>query len=285
MTEYDISHALKQHQQLVDSDSAVLDVQLILAHVLQKPTSYFFTWPQKVLDEEQQVLFEDLLQRRVKGEPVAYLLGYQDFWSLRLEVAKETLIPRPDTELLVELALALLPDGAYKALDLGTGTGAIALSLATERKDWQITATDFLPEVVALAESNRDRLQLKNVAVLTGSWFEPISDKAFDLILSNPPYIDPQDTHLQRADLKFEPLSALVSEGWGLRDIELIIEQAIDFLKPGGWLLLEHGYDQGDRVKRLMSQHKYTAVRTEKDLGDNDRVTLGCWKKSSNLSA
>jgi len=272
-----IADALAQSRMLEGlSDTAALDVQLLLADVLERNTSYLYTWPEKLLTQQQVLVFDELLQRRISGEPIAYLLGYQDFWSLRLKVSKDTLIPRPDTELLVEQALSLLADGDYRVADLGTGTGAIALSLAAERPSWQVIASDFLPAAAALAKANRDHLKLTNVEVVTGSWLEPLVGK-FDLIVSNPPYIDANDEHLARGDVRFEPLTALVATQSGLKDLRDIIEGARDYLVASGWLLLEHGFEQGEDVRRLFESSGYQAARTLQDFGKNDRVTLAQW--------
>ncbi len=277
MTELNVAAALNRAAELAAvSDSPRLDIELLLCEVLDKPRSWLFTWPDKTLSAEQQVRFEQLLARRLHGEPVAHLLGYRDFWTLRLKVSPDTLIPRPDTETLVEQALALLPDGSARVADLGTGTGAIALALASERPQWQLIATDLHPGAVALAQENAQAHQLNNVAILQGSWCAPLQGH-FDMIVSNPPYIDPEDPHLDQGDVRFEPLSALTAEDKGMADIRAIAEQAKAHLKPGGWLLFEHGYDQGEAVRDLLRQLGYAQVCTQRDLGDNDRVTLGCW--------
>jgi release factor glutamine methyltransferase len=259
------------------SDSAYLDVQLLLAHVLNKPTSYLYTWPEQLLTKQQSDELQALLAKRLVGEPIAYLLGYQDFWSLRLQVSKATLIPRPDTELLVEMVLDLLPENALiKAADLGTGTGAIALAVASERPKWQIKASDYIDQVAALAEQNRQSLNINNVEILTGSWFGPHVDK-YHLIMSNPPYIDPDDHHLKQGDIRFEPRSALTSEQAGLLDLQNIIEQAPEYLEASGYLVLEHGYDQGESVRELLLKRGFKQVQTKQDLAANDRVSLGQW--------
>ncbi len=295
MEQISIAQALLYSRRLTaSSESPQLDVQLLLAHVLLKPLSYLFTWPEKYLTSQEQTAFEELLAQRCAGEPIAYLLGYQDFWNLRLKVSKDTLIPRPDTELLVELVLGLglgLPE-ANKAqglqiinqtaagitvLDLGTGTGAIALALASEKPSWKFCASDFLPAAAALAEINRCQLKLDNVEIATGSWFEPHRGKRFNIIVSNPPYIEEQDRHLAEGDVRFEPLSALTSADHGLQDIKLIIQQAPDYLLEQGCLLLEHGYNQGQQVRELFAKRGFSTVRTEQDLAANDRVTLGVW--------
>ncbi len=268
---------------LPHSSSARLDAELLLAHVLGKPRSYLRTWPEKTPSDEQQQRFAELLQRRRAGEPVAYLLGHQGFWSLDLEVAPHTLIPRPDTELLVESALALLPASPLAALDLGTGTGAIALALACERPAWQLTGVDRIDEAVALAERNRQRLQLGNVEFLSSHWFSALTGRRYGLILSNPPYIPAQDRHLSEGDVRFEPTSALVAGQDGLDDIRLIIAQAPHFLEPGGWLLLEHGFDQALAVRELLDAAGFAEVHSRRDLAGHERISLGCWQPGAGV--
>lgn len=257
------------------SDSARLDTELLLAEVLGKGRTYLFTWPERQLTPEQLAVFDALFSRRLQGEPVAYILGYQDFWTLRLKVSPATLIPRADTELLVEQALALLPDQPMQVADLGTGTGAIALALAAERPHWQVVAVDAVVEAVLLAEQNRCDCQLDNVQVQQGFWCEGLSASAFDLILSNPPYIDPHDPHLEQGDVRFEPRSALIAQQQGMADIALIAQQARQCLKPGGWLMLEHGYQQAGAVKAVLTESGYQQILTHQDLGGRDRVTVG----------
>jgi release factor glutamine methyltransferase len=266
---------------LPDSPSARLDAELLLAHVLGKPRSYLRTWPDKTPSEAQQQAFAELLQRRRTGEPVAYLLGRQGFWSLDLDVAPHTLIPRPDTELLVETALALLPATPLAALDLGTGTGAIALALASERPAWQLTGVDRIDEAVVLAERNRQRLGLDNVRFALSHWFSALQGRRYCLILSNPPYIAADDIHLSEGDVRFEPASALVAGQDGLDDIRLIIAQALHFLEPGGWLLLEHGFDQALAVRELLGAAGFVDVHSRRDLAGHERISLGCWQPGS----
>ncbi|WIO74607.1 peptide chain release factor N(5)-glutamine methyltransferase [Porticoccaceae bacterium LTM1] len=252
-----------------------LDIEVLLCHVLEKPRSYLFAWPDEVLSEQQEALFSALLDRRKKGEPVAHLTGVREFWSLPLQVNSSTLIPRPDTELLVEAALQLpLPEQAH-VVDLGTGTGAIALALASEKPHWKIVAADVQPDAVALAESNRAALGFKNVSVVQSNWFEGLADQTFDLIVSNPPYIDPLDPHLSQGDVRFEPRTALVAENNGLADIEIIASGAMQKLNAGGWLVVEHGYDQGEAVRKVFSGSGFTEVATRQDLSGNDRISLG----------
>ncbi|WP_417553327.1 peptide chain release factor N(5)-glutamine methyltransferase [Marinomonas fungiae] len=258
------------------SDTAQLDAQLLLAHVLEVSTTYFFTWPDKEVSEANQMAFEALLKRRETGEPIAYILGEQDFWSLSLETSPSTLIPRADTERLVEVALELLPETAHKLVDLGTGTGAIALALAKEWPASSVIGVDYQTEAVALAQRNAMRNNIANASFLQSDWFLALADEApFDLIISNPPYIDPEDEHLSQGDVRFEPLTALIAEEHGLADIRHISEQAKYYLAPKGWLMFEHGYDQGQTVRDLLQEKGFVEVATYQDLGGNDRVTVG----------
>ena len=279
----DIKACLLRAVQLQDiSDSARLDVELLLARVFDKDRSYFFSWPEQELTTAQLAAFEQLFARRLKGEPIAHILGEREFWSLSLQVNASTLIPRPDTELLVELALELFSEQHISALDLGTGTGAIALALASEKPLWHFLALDQSQAACDLAESNRKMLAINNVQVLHSNWFSVLkaprlSAKRFDLIVSNPPYIDKDDHHLSEGDVSFEPLSALVADDSGLADIKHISSAAIDFLNPGGYLLLEHGYNQAAAVRRSLTAAGFASVKSKKDLNGNDRATLGRW--------
>lgn len=262
------------------SDSARLDVELLLARVLEKDRSYLFTWPEQTLSDEQRLAFETLFSRRLKGEPIAHILGEREFWSLPLRVNASTLIPRPDTELLVELALEFLPKTSSAIVDLGTGTGAIALALASENTHWNILALDQSPAACDLAESNRSRLGFDKVQVRQSNWFSALEQgvESFDLIVSNPPYIDKDDHHLSEGDVRFEPLSALVADDLGLADIKLIAASAPEFLNDGGCLLFEHGYQQAESVRDILTVSGFELVRSERDLNGNDRATLGIWR-------
>ncbi|KTF17706.1 peptide chain release factor N(5)-glutamine methyltransferase [Pseudoalteromonas carrageenovora] len=259
------------------SESAKLDAQVLLIHILQKPRSYLFTWPEHVLSNEQQSQFNVFLQRRLKGEPVAHITGLREFWSLSLEVNATTLIPRPDTETLVECALNLAMLDTAKVLDLGTGTGAIALALGCEMPNWQIVAVDKVTEAVALANKNQQRLGINNVDVKQSNWFSALQGERFNLIVTNPPYIEQDDIHLNQGDVRFEPLSALVADDAGMSDIKQIITQSRDYLLSSGYLLIEHGFEQAEAVRHLFKEMAFINIKTVKDFGNNDRVTLAQW--------
>lgn len=267
--------SLLRAAQLPDSPTERLDAELLLAAAIGKSRSYLHTWPERIVSSEAAQTFAGYLARRRDGEPVAYILGQQGFWKLDLEVAPHTLIPRPDTELLVEAALERVPASPARVLDLGTGTGAIALALASECPAWQVTAVDRIDEAVALAERNRQRLRLENVQVRASHWFDSLDGQHFDLILSNPPYIAAEDPHLVAGDVRFEPSSALVAGSDGLDDLRTIIAQAPGYLLPRGWLLLEHGYDQAAAVRSLLAEHGFVEVASRRDLGGHERISLG----------
>lgn len=260
---------------LTHSDSAKRDAEILLGFVTGRARTYLLAFGETLLTAEQAEKLTVLLARRERGEPVAYLVGEREFWSLPLSVSPATLIPRPDTECLVELALERLPATPCAILDLGTGTGAIALALASERPDCQLTGIDLQPEAVALAQHNAQKLAINNVRFLQGSWFTPVAGQKFALIASNPPYIDEADPHLAQGDVRFEPGSALVAAEQGLADLAAIVQQAADYLEPQGWLLLEHGWQQGENVRTLLNAAGFIAVATHRDYGGNDRVTLG----------
>lgn len=260
---------------LTHSDSAKRDAEILLGFVTGRARTYLLAFGETPLTAEQAEKLRGLLARRERGEPVAYLVGEREFWSLPLSVSPATLIPRPDTECLVELALERLPATPCAILDLGTGTGAIALALASERPDCQLTGIDLQPEAVALAQHNAQKLAINNARFLQGSWFTPVAGQKFALIASNPPYIDEADPHLAQGDVRFEPGSALVAAEQGLADLAAIVQQAADYLEPQGWLLLEHGWQQGENVRTLLNAEGFIAVVTHRDYGGNDRVTLG----------
>lgn len=279
-----IAELLARRQLLAaESDSAALDTEILLAHSLGKQRSYLRAWPEAEVGTAQVETFESLMGRRQQGEPVAYLTGTRGFWTLDLKVSPASLIPRPETELLIEKVLELFPpDAAASILDLGTGSGAIALALATEFSSARVLGCDLEPAAVALAESNRVALGLENIRFFESDWFAQVPDQRFDCIVTNPPYIDPADPHLQRGDVRFEPASALVAGKAGLAAIEIIINHAPAFLNEGGYLLLEHGYDQGGAARNLMRAKGFEPVATSKDLAGHERVTFGFLKGADN---
>ncbi|MCB1762748.1 MAG: peptide chain release factor N(5)-glutamine methyltransferase [Gammaproteobacteria bacterium] len=257
--------------------NARLEAEILLAHALDKPRTHLFTWPEKPVENSLRDRFEELLDRRLGGEPSAYLTGQREFWSLQLKVTSETLIPRPETELLVERALPLLPaERAAVIADLGTGSGAISAAIASECPACKIYATDISAAALAVAHENFDKLGLANVNCLRGHWCAalPMGMK-FDLIVSNPPYLASDDPHLSEDGLPWEPVFALVSGAEGLNDIHAIISTAGAHLVAGGWLLLEHGCDQGAQVRRTFSEAGYQQCGTFRDLGGRERVTQG----------
>ncbi|MEX3240211.1 peptide chain release factor N(5)-glutamine methyltransferase [Serratia quinivorans] len=262
---------------LTQSDSARRDAEILLGFVTGRARTFLMAFGETLLTQQQQEQLERLLVRRERGEPVAYLIGEREFWSLPLSVSPATLIPRPDTECLVELALERLPSSSCNILDLGTGTGAIALALASERQDCRVTGVDLQPGAVALAQHNAQKLAIGNAQFLQGSWFAPLAGQTFALIASNPPYIDAADPHLAQGDVRFEPSSALVAQQHGLADLSAIVQQAPQYLQPQGWLLLEHGWQQGESVRALLQAAGFISIATRRDYGDNDRVTFGQW--------
>lgn len=255
-------------------ESTRLDAELLLAHVLQKNRAFLRAWPDYVLTESERVAYQLLLHRRQGGEPLAYITGYREFWSLSLKVTPHTLIPRPETELLVELALLCLPESLQWVADLGTGSGAIALALAKERPHWQIWATDQSSEALAVAQENARQLNLSTIRFGLGDWGAALPpEQRFDMILSNPPYIAPDDEHLTGDGVCFEPVTALIAINKGLADLEKIIQQAYGQLCPGGWLLLEHGSTQANAVREILAAQGFGEITTHLDLWGLDRVT------------
>lgn len=261
------------------SDSPRLDAELLLCRVLGCGRSYLFTWPEREPERTQSVAFEELLARREQGEPVAHILGRREFWSLDLAVSPDTLIPRPETELLVEAALARIPlDAEWEIADLGTGSGAIALAIASERPSCRMVALERSSAALMVARENTERLGIDNVEFLAGDWFEPLAGRQFQMIVSNPPYIPAKDPHLQQGDVRFEPATALVSGDDGLNDIRYLITNAKNFLVSPGWLLLEHGHDQGRAVSTLLQGAGYQDIENHRDLLGNDRVARARFK-------
>ena len=255
-----------------------VDAEVLLAYALSKSRSWLIAHADDLLPAEHASAYAVLVEQREAGEPVAYITGRRGFWSLDLEVTPATLIPRPETELLVELVLQLLPiDKAARVLDLGTGTGAIALAIARERPRAQVTATDASADALAVARRNAQRHDIRNVSFAHGDWFAPLGDQRFDVIVSNPPYIESHDPHLNQGDLRFEPITALASGTDGLDDIRRIIVDAPRHLASEAWLLFEHGWNQGEAVHMLLRNASFTKVSTTRDLEQRDRVTAGCW--------
>lgn len=260
------------------SDSAALDVELLLCHCLGKDRSYLRAWPQAIVPVAVVNRFMHVFARRCRGEPIAYLIGMREFWSLPLQVNSATLIPRPETERLVEVALqCVLENTPIKVLDLGTGTGAVALALASQNPQWLIDACDQVPAAVALARLNQQRLGIDNVSFYVSDWFSSVENKCFDMIVSNPPYMDSADPHLEQGDVRFEPRTALVAGKQGMAAIETIVKQSSAYLKTQGWLLIEHGAHQGSEVRRLLIMQGFAAVKTAQDLAGLDRVSYGQW--------
>lgn len=275
----DFQHWLRDAtRRLSAGESPKRDAEILLGFVTGRSRTFIMAFGETSLTASELEQLEALLARREQGEPVAYLVGEREFWSLPLSVSPATLIPRPDTECLVEQALLRLPASPQKVLDLGTGTGAVALAIASERPDCQLTGVDLQPEAVKLAQHNAQKLAIPNASFMQGSWFAPVAGQQFAVIVSNPPYIDAADPHLAEGDVRFEPASALVADNAGLADLQTLIEQAPQHLLAGGWLLLEHGWQQAQEVQQLFRQAGYHQVATVKDYGGNDRVSLGQWQ-------
>lgn len=261
--------------ELTDSDTPELDSELILLHALNAHRNILFTDPDQLLSIEQQKHFIELIARRKRGEPVAYIIGEQGFWDLTLEVSERTLIPRADTESLVDWVLEKNIN-PKSILDLGTGTGALALALAYEFNGAQVMGLDLIPEAVALAKRNAQKNRITNAQFIQSNWFDGLNrDDTFDLIVSNPPYIDKEDHHLDEGDVRFEPKSALVADENGLSDLRIIADRARFHLNANGYLVMEHGWQQAKQVQGLLTEFGYQNVGSGKDLGNNDRFTFG----------
>jgi len=259
------------------SDTPRLDAELLLAQALEQDRTSLRTWPEQALTAEQSARFARLLERRLAGEPVAYLLGRRGFWTFELEVTPDTLIPRPETELLVELALARIPvDAAWTIADLGTGSGAIALAIASERPACIVHATDRSAAALAVARRNAVRLGIGNIHFHQGCWFEALPEGLLlEMIVSNPPYVPESAPHLQARGVRFEPREALAAGADGLDDLRHLIDAARPRLAPGGWLLLEHGWDQGEAVPALLAACGYAEISDERDLAGHPRLAIG----------
>ncbi len=275
-----INSVLKEATELLSdaSDSALLDAEVLLCFVLNKQRSHLRAWPDKILEHNQLTDFHVLLKKRQQGIPIAYITGNREFWSRDFLVTPDVLIPRPDTELLIELGLKLLPsDSEAKIIDLGTGSGIIAITLAAERPNTKISAIDFSNSALDVAKKNAVIHNIKSISFYQSDWFSNIPDTQFNLIISNPPYIAEHDAHLQQGDLRFEPLSALCADEHGLKDIKIIAETARNYLDANGHLLIEHGYDQSNQIQTIFKNLNYNNIQTYDDLSGQPRVTHGQW--------
>lgn len=278
MIDIDIHSALVLATQCLSktSDSALLDAEVLLCHVLGKSRSHLRAWPEKKLTIAVQKQFEQLLTRRSLGEPIAYITGHKEFWSRCFKVTPDVLIPRPDTELLIELSLNLVKNKANtRIIDLGTGSGVIAITLAAERPDIDVIAIDSSEQVLSIARQNATTHKTNNIRFIQSNWFNEVTCTQFDLIISNPPYIAPQDPHLSQGDLRFEPEKALVAPDLGLKDIKNICNEARKYLASQGVLLIEHGFDQKEEVQNIFKSLAYSSIKTYADLSGNPRVTTG----------
>jgi release factor glutamine methyltransferase len=272
-----IADALKHaRQQFHSSDSAQLDAEILLCTVLRCERTHLYAYPEMELSRHLIESLNKLIMLRSQGHPVAYLAKQKEFWSLLFHVNPDTLIPRPETELLVETALNKLPtDSENNILDLGTGSGAIAIAIASERPLTNITATDISDKTLKIAKLNARSHKIRNIKFEKANWFDIKNVKPYDLIVSNPPYISNDDPHLKQGDVRFEPASALVSGKEGLDDLRTIISEAKNNLNKQGWLLVEHGYNQAKQVQQLFNKNNFTSVSTIKDHGNNNRVSIG----------
>jgi len=263
------------------SDSASLDVEVLLCHALKKNRTYLRTWPDKQLTGKQLQHFEHLLQQRQQGQPIAYIIGQREFWSRDFHVDHNVLIPRPDTETLIELCLQLIhhqPNASI--IDLGTGSGIIAITLAAEYPQLNITAVDNSAAALKVAQHNAKLNHTPNIRFLKSDWFAQVSKESFDFIVSNPPYIASSDPHLNEGDVRFEPSCALVAAQQGLQDIIQITAQSQHYLNKGGYLIFEHGYDQKQQVHEILHQHHYQNIHCQHDLANQPRISYGQWINS-----
>lgn len=259
-------------------DEARREVEVLLCAALEKPRAYLYAWPEADVDVRATERFYECLRLRAQGVPVAYLVGEREFWGLALHVSEATLIPRSDTECLVEATLSLpIADRALRVLDLGTGSGAIALALARERPQWSLTGVDISGAALNVARDNSRALDLPTIRWLQGDWFEPVCEECFDIIASNPPYLAADDPHLRDGDLRFEPAQALIAGAAGYADLNAIISGASAHLNDGGWVVLEHGMEQGGRVRESLGSAGFVDVSSHRDLAARERVSCGRW--------
>ena len=256
-------------------DSARRDAEILLGHCVGKSRSWLYTWPEREVAAPQVDQYQRLLAQRRDGQPVAYLVEQREFWSLPLRVNHHTLIPRPETETLVSWALELALPADALVLDLGTGSGAIALALASERPDWRVTGLDASEDALAVARGNATSLGLQRVGFGCSDWYRGVAGQRFHLLVANPPYVDPIDPHLEQGDVRFEPRAALVAEQAGLADLAQLVSGAPAHLYPGGWLLLEHGFSQGEAVRALLRQAGFEEIETRSDLAGMERISGG----------
>lgn len=260
----------------LDPRESRLEAQILLCHVVRKPRAWLAAHNRDPIHPELTAAFETLLERRIQGEPIAYILGEREFYSLNFKVNPAVLIPRPETELLVDLALERLPvHSSARVLDLGTGSGAVAATLALHRPRAEVVAVDQSAAALEVARENAQRLGVGNLSLMLSNWYSALDEEKFDLIVSNPPYIAAADPHLTQGDVRFEPPSALASGADGLHDIRIIIQGAAHHLKPGGWLLFEHGYDQANACRELLLRAGFEQVASAADLASIERVTYG----------
>lgn len=265
-----------KNQLSVIAEHPLLEAEILLSHVLQKPRTYLHAWPENSISPHHASRLSDYVRRRQNREPLAYIIGRREFWSLELSVTPDTLIPRPETELLVERVLESMPedDPGIKVADLGTGSGAIGLALAHERPAWQIYATDASESALSIAGKNAQQLGLENVYFSCGNWCTALPRADFDVIVSNPPYIGETEWAAYADNLRYEPRNALVSGGDGLDAIRIIIHSAKDYLRPEGYVLVEHGFLQGASVRRLFAASRYSHIHSVRDLSGQERITI-----------
>lgn len=269
-----IQHAIQILEPQKNIENKQLEAEILLSYILKVERIHLHTWPENILTAEQYQEYQTIINKRALGNPIAHLTHFKEFWSLPLYIDDNVLIPRPETEKIIEIALELPIRNEAKVADLGTGSGAIAIALAHERPTWKVTATDLSLKALQTAQYNAQNLQLNNIDWGQGSWCYALS-KTFHLIVSNPPYIALNDPHLQQGDLRFEPKLALTSGTDGLEAINSIIYCARQYLSNNGWLLIEHGYNQGDKVRKLFMAAGYKNVKTHRDYGNNERITQG----------
>jgi len=266
----------KGEQNISSSDSARLDAEILFCDVMQFDSSRIYSHPEYIVPDDKSALFQLLIKQRQQGHPIAHLTGKKEFWSLELAINKDTLIPRPETELLVETALQIIPDDAtFNILDLGTGSGAIAIAIASERPDCRIVATDIDKNALAMAKINAETHKIENIQFYASDWYLDIPLQSFDLIVSNPPYIRQDDEHLSQGDVRFEPELALVAGADGMQAINMILENAMNYLASDAYLLIEHGYDQKQLVQEAFLKHDFKQLKTFQDLSGQDRMTIG----------